>query len=152
MTSISPRRVVTGLNVQGQSCVIFDGPVTRFPGSDGGYVWRTDAVPADNSGTGESPVTTFSYDLFHDGGTNFFYVEMAQGERSTVHATDTIDYIVMIDGAVTLELETGEVSLAAGDLIVDRGVVHAWRNDGPGRCRYAVVTIPAYPVGKGRTV
>ena len=58
----------------------------------------------------------------------------------------------MMAGEVTIELETGEVLLRAGDLVTDRGVVHAWRNDRPLPARYAVVTVPAHPLGAGRTV
>ncbi|PEQ11614.1 hypothetical protein B2G71_15935 [Novosphingobium sp. PC22D] len=146
------RRVVTGLDEAQRSCVIVDGPVHRFGAGDGGYVWRTEAVPADNAGRADIAPVDFSYDLFHGGGTNFFYVEMAPGTASSVHATDTIDYITMIRGAVVLVLDTCEVLLRAGDLVVDRGVIHSWRNDGPDACAYAVVTVPAYPVGEGRTV
>jgi mannose-6-phosphate isomerase-like protein (cupin superfamily) len=53
---------------------------------------------------------------------------------------------------VVLVLETGEVTLRAGDCIVDRGVIHGWRNDGAVPAVYASVTIPAHPVGQGRTV
>lgn len=150
MTLPPVRRVVTGLDRAGRSCVVLDGPVRSFEG--GGYVWRTASVPADNSGSGNSAPGHFAYDLFHDGGSNFFVIELAPGERSSTHATDTIDYIVIMAGAVVLELETGEVLLRAGDLVTDRGVVHAWRNDGPDVARYAVVTLPAHPVGRGRTV
>ncbi|MEJ6012013.1 cupin domain-containing protein [Novosphingobium aquae] len=144
------RRVVTGLDGAGRSCAVIDGPVRAFDG--GGYAWRTASVPADNSGREDAAPAAFSYDLFHDGGCNFFVIDLAPGERSSTHATDTIDYIVMMAGEVTLELEAGEVRLVAGDLVTDRGVVHAWRNDGPQPARYAVVTVPAHPVGAGRTV
>ena len=53
---------------------------------------------------------------------------------------------------VVLALETGEVTLRPGDLIVDRGVIHGWRNDGAVPAVFASVTIPAKPVGAGRTV
>jgi quercetin dioxygenase-like cupin family protein len=144
------RRVVTGLDGAGRSCVVIDGPVRAFDG--GGHAWRTASVPADNSSREDAALGAFSYDLFHDGGSNFFVIDLAPGERSSTHATDTIDYIVMMAGEVTLELETGEVRLVAGDLVTDRGVVHAWRNHGPQPARYAVVTVPARPVGAGRTV
>lgn len=146
------RRVVTGLDDEGRSCVILDGPPIGFSEGDGGFVWRTQAVPADNSGRQDIAPQDFSYDLFHDGGTNFFHVSMAPGTRSSRHATDTIDYITIMRGSVVLELDAGEVILRAGDLLVDRGVVHAWRCDGPGPCVYSVVTIPSHPVGSGRTV
>ena len=74
------------------------------------------------------------------------------GGEAFLHATDTIDYLVMIAGEVVLALETGEVTLRPGDLIVDRGVIHGWRNDGAVPAVFASVTIPAKPVGAGRTV
>lgn len=150
VTLAPARRVVTGLDGAGQSCVVIDGPVRGFDG--GGYAWRTASVPADNSGHEDAAPEAFDYDLFHDGGSNFFIIDLAPGERSSTHATDTTDYIVIMAGEVTLELESGEVRLRAGDLVADRGVIHAWRNDGPETARYAVVTLPAHPVGTGRTV
>ncbi len=130
--------------------MLIDGPLREFGG--GGYAWHTASVPADNSVREDAAPGAFSYDLFHGGGSNFFVIDLAPGERSSTHATDTIDYIVMMAGEVTLELEAGEVRLRAGDLVTDRGVIHAWRNDGPQPARYAVVTLPAHPVGAGRTV
>ena len=146
------RRVITGLDEGGRSCVLIDGPVRAFEAGYGGHVWRADAIPADNSGTADAAPGHFSYEHFHDGGANFFVIDMPPGERSSTHATDTLDYIVMMDGEVVLELDAGEVRLQSGDTLVDRGVLHAWRNEGPATARYAVVTQPAHPVGKGRTV
>lgn len=152
------RRVVTGLDAQGRSCVLVDGPPIALghgvnDGGGGGYLWRTASVPADNSGREDIAVTPpFSYDWFHDGGSNFMVVEQAPSKDAFLHATDTIDYAVMLKGEVTLVLEAEEVKLRAGDVLVDRGVVHGWRNDGPDTAVYAVITLPAHPVGKGRTV
>jgi hypothetical protein len=49
------------------------------------------------------------------------------------HRTNTIDYIMMVDGEVTLLLDEGEVTLHAGDLLVQRNTNHAWhvRGDTP---------------------
>ena len=58
----------------------------------------------------------------------------------------------MMAGEVVLELESGETILRAGDVSVDRGVVHAWRNDGDQTARIAFIIVPAHPVGAGRTV
>jgi len=41
--------------------------------------------------------------------------------------------------------------LRAGDVFVDRGVLHAWRNDGAEDAFYTSVTVAAHPVGAGRT-
>lgn len=144
------RRIVTGLNEQGQSCVTIDGEVPAISGA-GRLVWRSAAVPADNSG-GEPPAVPFSMDLLHGGGTTFMVVDLPPGMPSYMHATDTLDYIIVLKGRLTLELEAGEVLCGPGDCIVDRGVVHSWRNDGPDVATIATVTIPADPVGNGRTV
>lgn len=47
------------------------------------------------------------------------------------HLTDTIDYIVVLDGPVILALDEGEVELQPGDVVVQRQTHHAWfnRND-----------------------
>ena len=142
------RRVVTGLNEQGQSSVILDGPVSGTPV----VAWRTKTVPADNSGSNDIDVPQFGFDLMHDGGSNFLVSECPPGVEIALHATDTIDYVVMMRGEIVLLLESGETLLKAGDLLVDRGVLHGWRNDGGETAVMAVITLPAHPVGKGRTV
>lgn len=146
------RRVVTGLNAEGKSCVVIDGPVPRL-GNTANLVWRTAAVPADNSGTADA-AAPFDMAMLHDGGTNFILTELPPGLTGEpfMHATDSIDYLVVVSGEVVLVLEAGEVTLRAGDFIVDRGVIHAWRNDGAVPAVYASVTIPAHPVGQGRTL
>jgi mannose-6-phosphate isomerase-like protein (cupin superfamily) len=151
MADMGNRRVVTGLDAEGRSCVLIDGPVPRH-GPVANLVWRN-ALPADNSGTADEAVP-YAMELLHDGGVNFILTELPPGLSGDafMHATDTIDYLVVISGEVVLVLETGEVTLRAGDLIVDRGVIHGWRNDGAVPAVYASVTIPAHPTGKGRTV
>jgi mannose-6-phosphate isomerase-like protein (cupin superfamily) len=146
----SPRRVVTGLDAEGRSCVIIDGPIPDY-GGPANLVWRTAAAPADNSGNDDAAVR-FSMDLFHDGGSNFMITKMPVGVGRFMHATDTIDYLIILSGRIVLELEAGEAEVGPGDLIVDRGTVHSFRNDGPDPVVMAGVTLPASPLGKGRTV
>jgi mannose-6-phosphate isomerase-like protein (cupin superfamily) len=145
------RRVITGLDAEGRSAVLLDGPV-RPLGETGGFVWRTDASPADNSAQADYPEVTFDFDVMHGPGSLFMLHEFPIGGGDFWHATDTIEYLVMIEGEVVLQLETGEVRLGAGDCLVDRGVIHNWRNDGPAPARAAIIALPALPVGKGRTV
>lgn len=146
------RRVVTGLNAEGKSCIVVDGEIPRTSRATG-LAWRTAAIPADNSGTDDIERRAYSFDLLHDGGSNFMVAEYPPGPRQTYwHATDTIDYLVVLKGEIALELETGEVRMQAGDFIVDRGVVHSWYNPGEETAAMAIVTLPAAPVGKGRTV
>jgi quercetin dioxygenase-like cupin family protein len=145
------RRVVTGLGEDGRSRVILDGPIpTTSPQT--GLAWRTQAIPADNSGTEDIKERSFTFEMLHDGGSNFMIAEYAPGSRSMLHQTDTVDYIVVLKGEIVLELEAGEASAGPGTFIVDRGVNHAWRNDSGVPAVTAIITLPAKPVGAGRTV
>jgi mannose-6-phosphate isomerase-like protein (cupin superfamily) len=49
-------------------------------------------------------------------------------EPDGFHTTDTVDYVMVLDGEVTLELDTGDVDLRTGDCVVQRRTRHAWRN------------------------
>ena len=145
------RRVVTGLDEQGRSAVIIDGPVPRFNAMSAALAWRTEGTPADNSGSADT-VVPYSIDLLHTPGSNFAVCAFARGAEAYMHATDTIDYLVVLSGRVTLVLEAGEAELGPGDLVVDRGVIHGWRNRHDVPCVCAVVNLPAHPVGEGRTI
>jgi mannose-6-phosphate isomerase-like protein (cupin superfamily) len=46
------------------------------------------------------------------------------------HTTRTVDYDIVLEGAVTLVLDEGSVELESGDLVVQQATRHAWRNSG----------------------
>jgi uncharacterized cupin superfamily protein len=52
--------------------------------------------------------------------------------------TRTLDFCLVLEGEITLVLDTEEVHLRAGDTVVQRGTNHAWSNRSP---RPAVVAI-----------
>ena len=64
-----------------------------------------------------------------------------------MHKTDSIDYLVVIRGRMTMLMERGEVELGPGDCIVQRGTKHAWINRGTEPVLLAAVLIDAEPVG-----
>jgi uncharacterized cupin superfamily protein len=50
-------------------------------------------------------------------------------ERPGFHATPSIDYVILLEGELWLELEEGEpVRLRQGDVVVQTGTWHAWHN------------------------
>jgi hypothetical protein len=62
-----------------------------------------------------------------------------------MHTTATIDFEVVLDGEVWLELDDGvEVHLRAGDTVVQNGTRHAWRNHGDTTARLAVFIAGAH--------
>jgi quercetin dioxygenase-like cupin family protein len=55
-------------------------------------------------------------------------VDGDDADRPGMHATDTLDLMVVLDGAVVLGLDDGsERTLTAGDHVVQRGTLHRWR-------------------------
>lgn len=147
------RRVVTGLDADGKSCVLIDGPLHSLGGGGGGAMaWRTDGLPADNSVQADIVPVPFDFNLMHAGGSMFMVMDFSPKAQDFWHATDTLEYITMLEGEIVLQLEAGEVRLQAGDVLVDRGVVHSWKNDSGRMARAAIVILPSLPVGKGRTV
>jgi uncharacterized cupin superfamily protein len=45
-----------------------------------------------------------------------------------MHKTRTLDFCLILEGEITLVLDTGEVHLKQGDTVVQRGTNHAWSN------------------------
>lgn len=150
-----PRRIVTGLDDNGKSAIVIDDirPID-YPGAQ--FVWRCRTSPADNSGNADAGAGPFDPTCIHDReGSSFavFHFKPEDGLMGPgMHATDTIDYIVVLKGRIEFSTETGKVEVGAGDIIVDRGVAHGWRAVGDEPAMTAVVMMPAHPVGTGGTI
>ncbi|RYF76880.1 MAG: cupin domain-containing protein [Comamonadaceae bacterium] len=57
------------------------------------------------------------------------FLEVFEPDAPGMHTTDTLDYGVLLDGEVWLELDDGQaVKLGQHDLVVQNGTRHAWRN------------------------
>jgi quercetin dioxygenase-like cupin family protein len=66
-----------------------------------------------------------------------------------MHTTDSVDYVVVLDGQVWLELDDGKLThLRAGDTVVQNGTRHAWRNLADEPVTLAVVQVGANRPGK----
>jgi len=62
-------------------------------------------------------------------------------ERTGVHDTATVDVVFVIEGEVELELEAETLALRQGDVVVQHGTVHAWRNRGAEACVLGIVNL-----------
>ena len=58
-----------------------------------------------------------------------------------MHMTDTVDYAIIISGELWAIMEDGECLMRAGDVLVQRGTVHAWANRSNEMCRICFVLI-----------
>lgn len=139
---IAVRRVVTGHDAQGKAVVAVDGLAPRS--AFGVTVWSTDKLPADNqlsvdSTSGPAQITT--------GGNVIRVMNIAPGTHSYMHRTVSLDYGIVMSGRLDLELDDGVVvNLKAGDIVVQRGTIHAWVNPYDEPCHIVFIILPADPV------
>jgi quercetin dioxygenase-like cupin family protein len=156
------RRVITGLDENGRSTVLQDGPAPvaflvdentqlskideisadMSPGPDHGFVhevWRLDDQPSVVAADPTAALTQpdFAPATAH---TQWILTEMGPGAYTPMHSTPSVDYAVVVSGDVELGLENGSVHLSAGDTMLVNAVKHSWRA-GPNGCVMATVLV-----------
>jgi quercetin dioxygenase-like cupin family protein len=147
--SLQIRRVVTGHTKNGHAKVEIDEIATNVisnrAGASSCVVWSTKGFPVDNDGFNDPTKASFKTTV--EGGSVFRIVRYEPGVSPRNHRTDSIDYAVVMSGAIEMELDDGVVAkLKAGDVLVQRGTIHNWVNRGPEVCVVAFVLISAKPV------
>ncbi|KAF2003498.1 hypothetical protein P154DRAFT_520094 [Amniculicola lignicola CBS 123094] len=92
--------------------------------------------------------------LVTSNGTILRFVDMSPDHFSPMHRTVSLDYGVVIEGEVDCILDSGEVRhLKRGDLCIQRGTMHAWRNNSKTEwARMVFVLQECTPVEAGGTV
>jgi quercetin dioxygenase-like cupin family protein len=143
------RRVVTGHDANGKAIVasdaVMDNVTSRRPGQEGCVVWATDTVPANNLDPVDGATLTTGVTMKN--GAVFRVVRYEAGMVGAMHRTTTLDYGIVLSGAVSMVLDDGvEVELRAGDVIVQRGTIHNWINRGGEACTIAFVLVDAAPI------
>ncbi|KAF2245725.1 hypothetical protein BU26DRAFT_74421 [Trematosphaeria pertusa] len=85
------------------------------------------------------------------GGTVLRVVDMHPNFTSPMHRTVSLDYGIVIEGEVDLVLDSGETkTLKRGDIAVQRGTMHAWRNNHKTEwARVVFILQPSRPVVAG---
>jgi mannose-6-phosphate isomerase-like protein (cupin superfamily) len=175
------RRVVTTHDQAGKAVIGFDGIADVSGGEpelgvESITLWVTDGTPADISGSkdtrgakvGIPPPkngSIFRIVDFHptpnadDLDPNFLAKivgqKRARGAKPPrhpgMHRTRSIDYLAVLSGEIDMLLDEGEVHLKAGDVMVQRGTMHAWVNRGKEVCRIAAAMIDAKEPGRAKT-
>ena len=162
------RRVVTGHDADGRSVIAFND-VHDYKRRI--QIWTTEGSPADNSGEVTDAALRETRLEAPPEGSLFWLVELPpsrelapeavaetaerlaregavthRDRRPGMHTTRTIDYMVVLDGEVTLLLDEGEVTLHKYDTVVQRGTAHHWENRGTEPARLAFVLLDAHPL------
>ena len=152
--NVPRRRVVTGLDADGQSHVALDGPT---PGhhtvgtNDVDVLWREAALPPTLAADGDRPDPAVVDQIDREpppGGLEWRVVTMpptSPNASSEWHVTSSIDFGIVLSGEIELQLERENVRLAAGDCIVQRAARHRWVNHGPEPCIISFTNVSARP-------
>ena len=104
-------------------------------------MWITDSMPCD------MPIGEDAEDMGNrvvgtpppPNGTRFAVIEFPPGNNAVMHRTETVDYVVVLEGEIEMDLDDSTVRLTAGDIMVQRGTNHAWANRSQAPARLAVV-------------
>ena len=150
MNKIKPlRRVVTGHDNNAKAIFTGDEDLQPelIPTGDAAFatIWATEHVPADCND--ERDGRELNTGLTLEGGSVIRVVDMLPGEESPMHRTNSIDYGIILEGEVELELDDGvKKKIGAGGVIVQRGTIHLWRNPSADvTCRIIFVLTEAAP-------
>jgi quercetin dioxygenase-like cupin family protein len=143
------QRVVTGHDANGRAVFKSEDvtPTKMIPSGDASFllVWTTDTVPADNND--ETDGREREAGLTLNQGSVIRVVDMLPGKESPMHRTNSIDYGIVLEGEIELELEDGrKKTIKQGGIIVQRGTNHLWRNftDKVTRIAFILIEAPAY--------
>jgi mannose-6-phosphate isomerase-like protein (cupin superfamily) len=158
---VSVRRVVTGTDDEGRSVFLSDG--AAFGGDQWAEVWVTDPAqgldavvdPRDGPMILEPPAGGSAWRVF-EVPTDTVMRELMAAAASSMpnlepdgfHTTETVDYVMVLEGEVVLELDAGEVTLHPGDCVVQRGTRHAWRNRSDQPVRMVAVMLSTRPASE----
>jgi quercetin dioxygenase-like cupin family protein len=140
------RRIVTGHDAEGRSLVAADSVIDSEPGKMQAAIsianlWLNSLPP---SLDGADPTQQDFPVLPSNGGAVFRILELMPGTAPHMHKTETIDYIVVLAGTLSMLLDDGtELAMKPHDVMIQRATVHGWANRGSEPCRFATVVIDA---------
>ena len=167
---MATRRIVTGNTAEGKSYFVHNGPTSGHLNA-GVFqldeIWVDDpARPDPASDIDPVDVDQFQLEPPVDGSTfrvftfqpadatpgmpeeevfaalsRFNTGNAMEEEDPGMHTTKTIDYGIVLHGEIYLELDEGEVHLKQGDVVVQRGTRHAWRNRSKNPCTIAFILV-----------
>jgi quercetin dioxygenase-like cupin family protein len=145
--SFKIRRILTGHDAQGRSLVADDSAIESTPGKMQSEIqianlWLHEKLPPRLDGP--DPTKGAFPMLPSNGGAVFRVLELAPGTVPHMHKTETIDYVVVLAGHVTMLLDDGvELTMKPHDTMIQRATVHGWANRGDVPARFATVVIDA---------
>jgi hypothetical protein len=135
------RRIVTAHNAEGKSYIAVDDSV---PMAD---IWRTQPDKPIGTVPGNEKLLVGHA----TGETRFFLAAIPPSadpkpnlqNRVGFHRTGGIAYCYILNGELVFLVDTQEVRIKAGDLVVERNTMHSWRNEGTEPVTMAITVVTA---------
>lgn len=150
-TNRTPKRIITGHNSEGKGVIhlVDEGAWTKIDNDIVRYnaMWTTNTFPIDikNDDNLQKERTVLSLSL--PNGTVLRMVDRSPGSSSAMHRTQSLDYGVVIEGEMEMIMDSGErFTLQRGDVCIQRGTMHQWRNNTDTWNRMMFVLIDALPL------
>lgn len=150
--STDQRRIVTGHDSTGKSIFVADGPTPNVWKAPSGApvieLWSHAGIP-DNSGDFLDPMMEPASFSPPPQGSILRIVDFAPRAADApgnIHRTPSLDYCYVIEGTIVAVLDDDERVMSAGDVLIQRGTNHGWRNDSGAHCRVLFVLIDAEPL------
>jgi quercetin dioxygenase-like cupin family protein len=152
--SLNIRRVITGHHRNGKARVLIDEQVKNVvSGRANAYssvIWTTEGFPVNNDASEDTCNRKAGTTL--DNGVVFRVVSFGPGVAPRNHRTDSTDFAAVLSGEIDMVLDDETVHLKAGDVLVQRGTIHNWINNGTQPCVIAFTLVAAKPVEVGGKV
>jgi quercetin dioxygenase-like cupin family protein len=105
-------------------------------------IWKTDSTPPDLHATATAADGRWKLEP-PPAGTVFRVVTFSPGATTGEHATQTLDYLVVVSGTISLLVGEDEVMLESGDVVVLNGALHDWINHSDSPCVMAAILVSA---------
>ena len=143
------RRLITGIDDEGRSVIaeeseIVPEPVGGYSGLKMAALFRVEQSPPPPRPAALAGTVDVQLPAGH---VRWMLIEHAPHAdhpaptgATTMHHTDTLDFVYVEEGSAEFLLEDGAHEVSAGDHLVTTGVDHAWRA-GPAGARLLVVSI-----------
>lgn len=160
------RRIVTGENADGRSCIVSDGPTpNRFMSDYAPSYVQVPWATGDSAAKGDEPAPAGHVFGFHSPrGTVLRFVDFPPDDTYDLekvkgfldengvrdadsprhhffHKTETLDYAICMEGEIYAMMDEGETLMRAGDVLIQRATNHSWSNRSDKPCRMCFVLL-----------
>ena len=124
------------------------GPPAPLPPPKGGTMFRFFQIAPEKNEAGLSKEERDRRmaGMFEAAGAG--HARLSMNRHPSMHRTESVDYIILLQGEVTCLLDVDEVHMKPFDVLIQRGTNHGWVNYGEEPALLVAVLIDAVPLDR----